>query len=108
LLSFLHMFAVIETGGKQYLVSPQSKIRVEKLPVTEGQEVVFDKVLLIASDAADLKVGNPYVAGAKVMGKVLKQGRGKKIRIFKYKSKVRYRRRKGYRQEFTDVEILKI
>lgn len=108
MVSFLHMFAVIETGGKQYLVSPKSKIRIEKLPNPEGQEVVFDKVLLVAPDEQTLKIGKPYVEGAAVSGVVLKQGRADKIRIFKYKSKVRYRRRKGHRQQFTEVEILKI
>lgn len=100
-------FAVIETGGKQYLVSPKDKIKVEKLPVTVEQEVVFDKVLLLATDL-DPKIGKPYVSGAKVVGKVLKQGRARKIRILKYKAKVRYRRRKGHRQHFTEVEIRSI
>ncbi len=101
-------FAIIETGGKQYLVSPKNKIRIEKLPAEEGQEVVFDKVLLVSDEAGNVKIGKPYVSGLKVTGKVLKQGRDKKIRIFKYKPKVRYRRRKGHRQEFTEVEIVQI
>lgn len=100
-------FAVVETGGKQYLVSPKSKLKVEKLPGQAGSEVVFDKVLL-RSDHANVEIGRPHVSGAKVMAKVLKQGRARKIRIFKYKSKVRYRRRKGHRQEFTEVEIQSI
>lgn len=103
------MFAIIETGGKQYLVSPKEKIRVEKLPAPiVGEDVVFDKVLLIFDEADSIKIGKPYVTGAKVVGKLLKQGRAKKIRIFKYHSKTRYRRRKGHRQEFTEVEILSI
>lgn len=98
------MFAIIETGGKQYLVSPNTKLRVEKLPTPEGQEVVFDKVLLVA-DEKDIKIGKPYVNESKVTAKVLRQGRAKKIRIFKYRAKVRYRRRIGHRQEFSEVEI---
>ncbi|MDZ4244241.1 MAG: 50S ribosomal protein L21 [Candidatus Doudnabacteria bacterium] len=99
-------FAIIETGGKQYLVSPKDKIRVEKLSDKDGQ-VVFDKVLLTAGEGA-AKIGKPYLSGGKVTGKVLKQGRAKKIKIFKYHSKTRYRRRIGHRQEFTEVEIQEI
>lgn len=99
------MFAIIETGGKQYLVSPKDKIRVEKI-VASGDEVVFDKVLLVSDK--DTKIGSPYVGGAKVIAKVLKQGRDRKLRIFKYKPKVRYRRRLGHRQQFTEVEIQSI
>jgi large subunit ribosomal protein L21 len=97
-------FAIIETGGKQYLVSPNLKLKVEKLPVPENGQVVFDKVLL-TGDGQNIKIGKPYVNGAKVTAKVLKQGRARKIRIFKYHAKTRYRRRKGHRQEFTEVEI---
>ncbi len=98
------MFAIIETGSKQYLVAPKNKIRIEKLPAEEGQEVIFDKVLLVSGDDGT-KVGKPFVTDAKVVGKVLKVGRARKIRIFKYKPKVRYRRRKGHRQHFTLLEI---
>ena len=98
------MFAIIETGAKQYLVSPQMKLRIEKLPHEVGQEVVFEKVLLTSSEK-ETKLGHPYLEGASVKGRVLKQGRSRKIKIFKYKSKVRYRRRKGHRQEFTEVEV---
>lgn len=101
------MFAIIHTGGKQYLVSPQDKIQVEKLPGEQGAEVVFDEVLLVSKDK-DTKVGKPYVAGVKVVGKVLKQARTKKLKIFKYKAKVRYRRRIGHRQQFTELEIQSI
>ena len=101
------MFAVIETGAKQYLVSPNDKIKVEKLESEEGKEVIFDKVLLVSSDKAT-KVGKPYVEGAKVTGKVLKQARHKKIKWIKYKSKTRYRRHRGHRQHYTEVEIIKI
>lgn len=99
------MFAVIETGGKQYLVSPKDKIRVEKIAV-DGDEVIFDKVLLVSDN--DTKIGSPYVAGAKVTARMIKQGRDRKLRIFKYKAKVRYRRRLGHRQHFTELEIQSI
>lgn len=97
-------FAIIETGGKQYLVSPKDKLKIEKLPVEPTTDIVFDKVLL-TSDDKNTKIGKPYVSGAKVTGTVLKQARNRKIRIFKYKSKTRYRRRIGHRQHFTEVEI---
>jgi large subunit ribosomal protein L21 len=100
-------FAVIETGGKQYLVEPQQTIQVEKLPAKVGDAVSFDKVLLVA-DGKDVKVGKPYVPGAAVAGKVVKQGREKKVIVFKYHSKTRYRRKKGHRQQFTEVEITTI
>ena len=99
------MFAIIETGGKQYLVSPKDKIKVEKI-AADGDKVLFDKVLLVSDK--DTKIGAPYVSGAKVTAKVLRQARERKMRIFKYKAKVRYRRRIGHRQEFTELEILSI
>jgi len=101
------MIAVIESGAKQYLISQKDKIKVEKLPTEEGREVVFDKVLLL-SDGKSTKVGKPYVKGAKVTGKVLKQGRTQKMRWIKYKSKTRYRRHRSHRQDYTEVEITKI
>lgn len=104
------MFAIIETGGKQYLVSPKDKIRVEKIAV-DGDTVTFDKVLAVSdpsTGSGQAKIGNPFVSGAKVMAKVLRSGRAKKIKILKYKAKVRYRRRKGHRQEFTELEIQSI
>ena len=101
-------FAIIETGGKQYLVSPKSKILVEKLAAGAGQEVIFDKVLLHSADERDAQIGQPYINGTKVHGRVVKQGRARKIRIFKYRAKVRYRRRRGHRQEYTEVEIIKV
>ena len=100
------MFAIIETGGKQYRVSPGTKIKVEKL-VSEGEGFVFDKVLLV-SDGKEVKVGKPYLEGSKVEAKVVKQGRAKKIIVFRYHSKTRYRKKKGHRQPFTEVEVTKI
>jgi len=95
------MLAVIKTGGKQYLVSPGDKIEVEKLD--KDKEVIFDKVLLVEKNKK-LEIGNPLVK-AKVTAKVLKQGKGKKVTILKYKPKTRYKVKKGHRQPYTQVEI---
>lgn len=100
------MYAIIKTGGKQYVVEEGKVISIEKLDVEEGAEVTFDEVLLVSGD--DVKIGQPNVAGAKVTGKVLEQGKEPKIRIFKYKAKSNYRRRQGHRQPFTKVKIEKI
>jgi large subunit ribosomal protein L21 len=98
------MYALIETGGKQYRVEKDSVITIEKLPVAEGETVTFDKVLLVGKDGETV-VGTPYVANAKVTGKVVKHGRGEKIVVFKYKPKKNYKRKKGHRQPFTQVVI---
>ena len=100
------MYAIIKTGGKQYCVEEGKVITIEKLDVEAGAEVAFDEVLLVSG--ARVKIGQPTVAGAKVTGKVLEQGKGAKIRIFKYKAKSNYRRRQGHRQPFTKVQIEKI
>lgn len=100
-------FAVIETGGKQYIVTPGQKLKVEKLIANEGDSFKFDKVLLTA-DGDKVEVGLPHLKGAAVEAKVLKQGRADKVLIFKYHSKTRYRKRKGHRQMFTELEIVKI
>ncbi len=100
------MFAVIETGGKQYKVSPGTKVKVEKL-APEGENFVFDKVLLISGEK-ETKIGAPYLEGSKVEAKVLKQGRTKKKIIFHYKSKTRQRTKRGHRQHFTEIEITSI
>ena len=98
------MKAILETGGKQYNVSVGEFIYVEKLDVEEGQKVVFDKVLM-----ANGVIGNPYVKGASVEGKVVKNGKGKKINIFTYKpNKTSTRKRQGHRQPYTKIEITKI
>ena len=101
------MYAIIKTGGKQYKVAEGDVITVEKLAADEGSEVVFDEVLTVVNDG-DVKVGTPVVEGAKVTAKVEAQGKGKKIRIFKYKAKSNYRKRQGHRQPFTKVTIEKI
>lgn len=98
------MKAIIETGGKQYSVKVGDVIYVEKLDVEEGKKVVFDKVLM-----ANGVVGNPQVNGAVVEGKVIKNGKGKKIKIFTYKpNKTSTRKKQGHRQPYTKVEITKI
>ncbi|MDI6603087.1 MAG: 50S ribosomal protein L21 [Patescibacteria group bacterium] len=101
------MLAIIKTGGKQYLVSPGQKIKIEKIEKKEGEEIVFDEVLLLEK-GKKLEIGTPLVKEAKVIGKVLKHAKGKKTIVFKYKPKTRYKVKKGHRQPFTEVEILKI
>ncbi|MCK9443909.1 MAG: 50S ribosomal protein L21 [Tissierellaceae bacterium] len=98
------MYAVIETGGKQYRVQQGDVVFVEKLDAQEGDNVSFDKVLLM-SDEGNVVAGKPYVDGAKVDAVVLEQGKAKKIIVFKYKSKKNYRKKKGHRQPFTKVKI---
>jgi len=100
-------FAVIETGGKQYRVTPGMKLKVEKLGAEEGSSFTFDKVLLRA-DGDSVEVGAPYLGDAKVEAKVLRDGREKKKIVFKYHSKTRYRKKKGHRQHYSEVEIVKI
>ncbi len=101
---FIFMLAVIKTGGKQYLAAPGQKIKVEKLNVPEGGSILFDEVLLVA-DGDTVDVGMPRVAGARVEAKVLRQGRARKVIVFKYRPKARWRKKKGHRQHYTEVEI---
>ena len=101
------MYAIIKTGGKQYKVSEGDEIIIEKLEVEEKSSVTFEEVLGIF-DGEKVKVGTPVVKGAKVTATVVKNGKGPKIRIFKYKHKTNYRRRQGHRQPFTKVKIEKI
>lgn len=100
--------AVIKTGGKQYLVKPGEVIKVEKIKKEVGEEVIFEEVLLLQKDTGDLIIGNPYIKGAKVKGQVIEQGKDKKIIVFKYKPKKRYRKKQGHRQPYTLVKILQI
>lgn len=100
------MFAVIETGGKQYKVQNGNTIFVEKLTAEENAEVKFQVVAL--GDDKGLKIGTPYVDGASVTGKVLKNGKGKKITVFTYKPKKGSKRKMGHRQPYTKVEITAI
>ena len=97
------MYAVIETGGKQYRVKEGDVIVVEKLGAEAGEKVEFDKVLVMG-EGADIQVGTPYV-GSKVYGTVVENGKGKKVVIFKYKAKKDYRKKQGHRQPYTMVEI---
>ncbi len=101
------MYAVIETGGKQYRVQEGDTLFVEKIAAQQGEEVKFDNVLLV-SDGGDIKVGKPYIEDVCVEGKVLKHGKGKKVIVFKYKAKKDYRKKQGHRQPYTKVEITKI
>ncbi len=98
------MYAIIVTGGKQYKVANGDVVFVEKLDAEENAEITFDKVLAVGSDAG-LTAGAPYVEGATVTGKVIKNGKGKKITVFTYKSKKNEKRKKGHRQPYTKVEI---
>lgn len=98
------MYAIIETGGKQYRVQEGDTVFVEKLGVDESEAVVFDKVIALGLDDG-LKTGAPYVEGAKVTGKVVKNGKEKKIVVFKFKAKKNYRNRKGHRQPYSKVSI---
>jgi len=101
------IYALIETGGKQYKVAPGQVIQVERLPVKEGSQVKLDKVLLVA-DEDKVRVGTPLVKGAKVVAEALGEEKGDKVTVFKYKSKVRYRRKRGHRQLYTRLAIKEI
>jgi large subunit ribosomal protein L21 len=98
---------VIRTGGKQYLVKKGDKIKIEKIDGKEGKEITFKEVLLLVKDKK-VEIGVPLVKNAKVVGEILKQGRGDKVIVFKYKSKKRYKKKAGHRQPFTEVEIKNI
>ena len=101
------MYAVIETGGKQYRVEVGQTIDVEHVPAEIGDTVELGRVLMVSTDEG-LRLGNPEVAGAKVTASVLDQGRGKKIVVFRYKPKTRYRKKTGHRQSFTRMAIQSI
>ena len=101
------MHAIIETGGKQYKVAEGDTLFIEKLPQEAGETVTFDKVLAIL-DGDNATIGAPMVAGAKVEATIVKNGKGKKILVFKYKPKKGYRKRQGHRQPYTKVTIGKI
>ena len=101
------MFAVIKTGGKQYLVAPGQKLKIEKVDAKKGDVFQFEEVLL-RGDENGIEIGTPLVKGAKIEAEVTGQGRERKIIVFKYHAKTRYRKKKGHRQPFTEVEIKKI
>lgn len=100
------MYAIIETGGKQYKVEKGNKIRVEKLDAEAGSEVSFD--VMLTGSGKTIKVGKPYVKGVKVTAKVLEHNKEKKIVVFKYKAKKNYRRKQGHRQPYSLIEIMEI
>ena len=100
------MYAVIRTGGKQYRVAAGDRLRVEKVPGNVGDPVVFGEVLLVAGES--LALGKPLVAGAKVEAKIVEQGLGPKLVIFKFRRRKNYRRKTGHRQPFTALEIVNI
>lgn len=99
------MYAVIESGGKQLQVEPGQMVLVEKLPLSEGDEVIFDRVLMLSEDDEKVTLGTPTVEGARVVGRVISQERARKVIVFKYVPKTRIRRKKGHRQPATRVRI---
>jgi len=101
------VYVIIQTGGKQYRVGLGDVIRVEKLPGAVGDTVALDKILLAASDG-ELNIGQPYVAGAQVVGQILRQGKAKKVLVFKKKRRKNYRRLRGHRQPYTALQIKEI
>lgn len=102
------MYAIVKTGGKQVKVSGGEVLKVEKLPGEVGDTVTLDEVLALSLDDGEFRVGAPVVAGATVTARILEQGKGKKVIVFKFKSKVNYRRKKGHRQPYTKIQIEKI
>lgn len=101
------MFAVVETGGKQYKVAVGDRLKVERLSAAEGESVTLSRVLMVADDA-DVAVGAPALEGRGVSARVLGHGRGDKIRVFKMKRRKGYRRTQGHRQHYTEIEITSI
>ena len=99
------MYAIIEACGKQYKVAEGDVVFFEKLDAEEGKKVKFDNVILVSENNGKIEIGNPYVKGAKVEGKVVSHGKSKKILVYKYKAKKNYRRTQGHRQPYTKVEI---
>ena len=101
------MYAIVHTGGKQYKIQEGETLRVEKLAGDVGSEVLFDRVLMVG-DGENVSIGQPVVENAAVKGHIVEQGKAKKILVFKYKRRKRYRRKQGHRQQFTAVKIDKI
>lgn len=102
------MYAIMETGGLQFKVREGDKLKIPKLATVEGKEVAFDKVLLISRDEKEPLVGKPYLEGAKIEAQVLTIGKGEKILVYKFRRRVKYRRKRGHRQDYTQVLINKI
>ncbi len=101
------MYAVIQTGGKQYKVEPGEELRVEKLDGNVGDEVLFDKVLMVSKDEK-VTIGRPILDGVNVTAKIIRQGRGQKLVVFKYKQRKGYRKKQGHRQDFTGLKVTAI
>ena len=101
------MYAVFRTGGKQYRASEGDRLRVERLDAEEGATIAFDQVLLVG-EGSDVQLGSPILSGGRVEAKVTEQGRGKKIVVLKFKRRTNYKRVKGHRQHFTEVEVTSI
>ena len=102
------MYAIVNTGGKQYRVEPGDTVRVEYLPGDRGDLIELDDVRLLSDEDGEVRIGAPTVEGAKVTAEVVTQGRGKKVIVFKYKAKTRYRRKNGHRQNFTELRVTDI
>ncbi|MFW5853089.1 MAG: 50S ribosomal protein L21 [Patescibacteria group bacterium] len=98
------MYAIIETGGKQYKVAEGDELKLESLVAGEGEKVVFDRVFLV-NDGKEVKIGQPHISGAQVTARVAEHGKNKKITVIKFKSKSRYRRKYGHRQPYSKVLI---
>jgi len=99
------MFAVVEAGGRQYRVSPGEVVRMEKVKAEKGGTVSFEKVTLLSDDGGSVKIGQPYVSGATVNGKVVAQNRDRKVMVFRYKPKKRVRVLRGHRQPYSLIQI---
>ena len=100
-------YAIVQTGGKQYRLQPGDTVRVESLPGDEGDLVELEEVRMVSEDG-DVTLGTPNIPGAKVTAEILGRGRGKKIIVFKYKAKTRYRRKNGHRQNYTELRVTDI
>jgi large subunit ribosomal protein L21 len=98
------MYAVIQTGGKQYRVSPGEEVKLEKLPGEVGDPIAFDKVMLV-SDGESVKIGKPYLENTSVVGRLTRHGKGRKVLVVKFKRRKNYRRKRGHRQQFSMVKI---
>ncbi len=102
------MFAVIETGGKQYKIQEGDTLKIDKIEHPKENKIVFDKVLLVAQNDQEIKIGQPYLKESKVEAEFLEEGKGDKVVIIKYKPKVRYRRKAGFTPLYTKIKISKI
>ncbi len=102
------MYAIFESGGRQYWAEPEQVIRIDSLGLEAGDKVEFDKVLVLRNEDEDMQVGRPYVDGAKVVATVVAQARGKKLRVFTYKPKKHSKRNKGHRQDYTAIKVEEI